>query len=270
MKKEDFRPRLSDSVSRLTSYARICTAQYACAGSAALSQKSDALFRVMLRKAASEELPLSERFFLLSSAYDLLHGTTFLADRKKEKQWEDLAETLIGAGILDVKSGENSSFISLCRCLTDYFYFDSSPEDDDWFCFLKSCVTNFGKAFDLSSGWPGLSLEEALGRIEVMNRYSYMFLDHTYDETISRAFRYYSLRAFSEGKQPLSVWGLLYDLALEGNSCPLDEALADICLSKLETYPFSHSKENDAHLYVFSYHVCAMCREKLLVTDGVA
>lgn len=259
-----FHASLSDSVLRLTSLSRICTALYGHVDSSALSRQSGSLSRVLFRKAGAESLPLPERLSLLSSLYDLQNGTSFLADREAEERWNALAEELIAAAFAcGAQAGDEPLCIPLCRCLSDYFYFDPSPEEDVWFRFLRNTVARFGESISKSSEWPGLSLPEALGRLEVMDRYSYMFLDHTYDGIIGRAFRRYSSLALSvrEGI-PLAVWGQLYDLSRSGNACPSDASLSALSLSEMERLSGSGAEGEDAALYVLSCRISGLCREE--------
>ena len=65
-----------------------------------------------------------------------------------------------------------------------------------------------------------------MARIGLMNRYSYMFLDHRWDRLVGEAFRHYAARALSASSPSPAVWGRLYDLSTEGNACPMDESLA--------------------------------------------
>ena len=150
------------------------------------SRQVDALSRAMFRKAASEATPLADRLPLLSSLYGLLNGTIIHA------AWEP------------ARAGEEEILTPLCFCLADYFYFDPAPEEDPWFLFLRDTVTRFGEGLASSPHWEGLSLEESLARIGLMNRYSYMFLDHRWDRLVGEAFRHYAARGLVHRGQCLS------------------------------------------------------------------
>ena len=182
-----FRP--SDSVSHLIFLSRLYVSM---AGReeqpvSGFSRQVDALSRAMFRKAASEATPLADRLPLLSSLYGLLNGTSYIVDRRKSERWDTLAEELIHAAWAPARAGEEEILTPLCLCLADYFYFDPAPEEDPWFLFLRDTVTRFGEGLASSPHWEGLSLEESLARIGLMNRYSYMFLDHRWDRLVGEA-----------------------------------------------------------------------------------
>ena len=223
----DFRPRSSDSVLRLTSLSRLYLSLINREGQPDLQKKIDALSRAMFRKAASEATPLVDRLHLLSSLYDLLTGTSYIVDRQKTDRWDILAEKVIKEGLPAAKAGDEPTLVALCCCLTDYFYFDPSPEEDPWFLFLRDTVTMFGEGLTSSKAWPGLSLEEALARLELLNRYSYMFLEHRWDKVVAEAFQYYKDRALDTSSLSWRARLSLYDLSVSGNAYLLNEVLAD-------------------------------------------
>ena len=68
----DFRPRFTDSVSRLTSLSRLFVSRALREDGPDLSRGVDALSRAMFRKASSPALPLSDRLRLLASLHGLL------------------------------------------------------------------------------------------------------------------------------------------------------------------------------------------------------
>lgn len=191
------------------------------------SRQIDALSRAMFRKAGRADTPLVERLSLLSSLYDLLTGTSCIVDLRKEDRWVCLAEEVVEAAFPQARAGEEEVLVALCRCLTDYFYFVPNPEEDEWFRFLKATVAKFGESLASSKTWPGLSLEETFARLELMNRYSYMFLDHRWDKVVAEAIQYYKGRALDTSSLSWEARLCLYDLSASGHTCPLDEALAD-------------------------------------------
>ena len=79
-------------------------------------------------------------------------------------------------------------------------------------------MDRFGESLSPSGEWPGLSLADALRRIELMNRHSYMFLDHTWDRAIGTAFRHYSAEARKSPTLSPSTRELLRELKAEGNA----------------------------------------------------
>ena len=214
----DFRPRFTDSVSRLTSLSRLFVSRALREDGPDLSRGVDALSRAMFRKASSPALPLSERLRLLASLHGLLNGTTYIVDRRREERWDTLAGEVVEAAFPRARAGEEDVLVPLCLCLADYFYFDPCPESDDWYLFLKSTVDRFGESLSPSGEWPGLCLADALRRIELMNRHSYMFLYHRWDAAIGTAFRHYSAEARKSPTLSPSTRELLRELKAEGNA----------------------------------------------------
>ena len=102
----DFRPRFTDSVSRLTSLSRLCVSRALREGGSDQSRLVDALSRAMFRKASSPALPLADRLRLLASLHGLLNGTTYIVDRRREERWDTLAGEVVEAAFPRALAGE--------------------------------------------------------------------------------------------------------------------------------------------------------------------
>ena len=95
-------------------------------------------------------------------------------------------------------------------------------------------MADWAKAQSSNGSWEEISSTVALKRIEVMNSYSYSFLDSRLDEKTRQAYDYYrthiSTRRGKEtfiSKERLQTLGQLYEIIKQGNACPMDWKLAD-------------------------------------------
>jgi hypothetical protein len=69
---------------------------------------------------------------------------------------------------------DEASRIAVCRCLEHFFYPEKEP-GDSWFMLLENTVRQWADTLPANGYWPNLPHHLALERIEVMNRYAYMF-----------------------------------------------------------------------------------------------
>ena len=136
----------------------------------------------------------------LCADYDRLGNSSFLVDFRALDRWQLRAERVM-EGCFAPATADGRLRTALCRCLTCYFY-QPFPDRD---------------------GWQDLPLTEALERIEVMNRISYMLLDHSRDAVIRRAYGHYARRVDSLGRMPAAVRKHWQTLCAEGNAIPLDK-----------------------------------------------
>lgn len=266
------RPGVSDSSERLLSLARAYMALYRAvfccgqlerefSGSRGLSEAGSALFKVMRRKVEGSGMG-EERSELLSCMYQLMTDTAVIPDSDKRRSWDTLALELFRRYFQTATREEGLIRTGICRCILDYFYF-SLPEDDEWFLFLKTTVREWASAFSADRGWEGIGDLEALERIGVMNRNSYMFLDTTCDETVRMAFEYYSRALAGREMVPLHVLGRLYDAAMDGNAYPIDRRTAGIAADRISALGGIYPDDSDERLYALSYRVCSLC-EKIM------
>lgn len=182
------------------------------------TRRSLSLFDRMLR-ASTQATDGVSRLRLLSSAYDLLNGTTVVADFHRTDRWNAVAEHVVETCLGRTSSGGLEE-TALCRCLTDYFYGTPSPEGDGWYAFLQGRADAWCASFVAGQGWSDAGLEEGLERVEVLNRLSYMFLDHSRDGVARRAFEACGQRMQSLDSVPFSALEWWYVLNTSGNACP--------------------------------------------------
>ena len=168
--------------------------------------------------------PCLKSLHRLCADYDRLGGSSFLVDFPALDRWYLRAERVMEDSFVPAAS-DGRVCTALCRCLTCYFYQSPSARDDEWFAYLTATADAWAAAFSPVRGWEGLPLDEALERIEVMNRISYMLLDRSRDALLRRAFDYYARRMEGPGRVPASArkqWDILRE---EGNVLPLEPGM---------------------------------------------
>ena len=158
----------------------------------------------------------------LCAAYDRLGNSSTIVDFRAMDRWyaraEQVMEPCFPAAVSDGRIR-----IALCRCLTCYFYQPCPDREDPWFAYLTATADAWAAAFSPVRGWEGLRLTEALERIEVMNRISYMLLDHSRDAVIRRAYNHYARRMEATAQVSVNVREQWRMLRTEGNAIPLDK-----------------------------------------------
>ena len=152
----------------------------------------------------------------LCAAYDRLGNSSTIVDFRAMDRWYARAEQVMEA-CFPAAVSDGRIRIALCRCLTCYFYQPCPDREDPWFAYLTATADAWAAAFSPVRGWEGLRLTEALERIEVMNRISYMLLDHSRDAVIRRAYNHYARRMEATAQEQ---WRML---RTEGNAIPLDK-----------------------------------------------
>ena len=156
----------------------------------------------------------------LCAAYDRLSSSSFIVDFRALDGWLAQAEKVMEA-CFPAAVSDGRIRIALCRCLTCYFYQPCPDREDPWFAYLTATADAWAAAFSPVRGWEGLRLAEALERIEVMNRISYMLLDHSRDALLHRAYDYYARQMDNLAQVSLSVRNQWNILRAEGNAIPL-------------------------------------------------
>lgn len=213
-------PEVSDSAGRLISAGRIYEAAYSLMSVTGemdglaidgLDDKVNGLIDTMSRKYGTVP-DLAVRARLLSAMYGLINGTSIVADPDRSDRWYGDADELISQYIASpYRSSGHDSLI--CRCITDYLYFTASDDGENaYLTFLLDTVADWAGSFDPGLGWKGLPLDDALNRIEVMDRISYMMLYRDWENVTGEAFSCYMDKADSCEALPLATLGLIYDL----------------------------------------------------------
>ena len=163
--------------------------------------------------------PCLKSLHRLCADYDRLGDSSFLVDFPALDRWYLRAERVMEDSFVPAAS-DGQICTALCRCLTCYFYQPSPDRDDPWFTYLTATADAWAAAFSPDRGWDGLPLAEALDRIEVMNRISYMLLDHSRDALLRRACDHYARRISGLARIPAAVQKRWQVLRTEGNALP--------------------------------------------------
>lgn len=271
---KDMRPEASDSVCRLMSYGRMYEAVY---NMVAVTHGEDApelaSFGIMVKsltdtmtaryRSTSND---TDRARLLCSIFGLINGTSTVVDDAMSSRWYDAADSLIGkyAGYVAVVQAD-SQRTWLCRCIIDYLYFMSYDEDDPYFTFLKDAAGSWASSYTDGNGWDGVPAEEALGRIEVMDRISYMLLRHDWEHIAEDAYRHYMGAVESMKPLPLSLLGLLYDLQESHAMQSMEGNFRSVTLTGNEilSYGRKYPDGSDERLYAMSYYIKSLCRKEI-------
>lgn len=254
------------SNSRLLSEARICRSLYARLQSGIpvegmrtcgeCSRRSVPLFRTLLRRASGRGATV-ERLRLLSEAYDLLCGTTTVADFSLSDLWYSVAEDVMAPCLGEASPADGLLLTGLCRCLTDYFYQSPVSFDDGWYRYLRDTADAWAAGFIGGDGWRGVGLAEAMERTEVLNRLSYMFLDRSRDSVIGGAYARCASRLSSLPVVPSGLWERWFLLCTEGHACPLDAEGAFRAAGELYRRGSSCPEGSDGRLLGDSYRLAA-------------
>ena len=198
------RPSLDDSPLCLASQAHIQVSLYRllsvaglepeCGKRAEYVRRCDELVTCMADRILYGKDSLADRFLLTDALYFLTTETGTCYDASRMNRCHDL---LIG-----LMEG-NESFLmapdacriepALARCLEAYFY-PQLDADDAWAGLLHVIFTRWCASFSPDKGWTGVPDDLAWQRIETLNRYSYLFLDDTYDAVVRQAYAVYTRR----------------------------------------------------------------------------
>ena len=198
-------PSPADSVLRLLAYARLYAAvsRLQAAGAAgrvcpdrrAHDLRAASLVRVLRERLSRSGLPLVDKARLAAAYHDLRSEAFPFRSSGSDEVFPEAVSSLMDRYSSAAEDGVLAE-ATVCRCLACYFYPDLW-DDDEWACLLSGAVRRWASRLRPDGTWPGLTDVEALERVEVMNRYSYLFLDGRFDGAVRRACgRYASLSAF--------------------------------------------------------------------------
>ena len=267
-------PSEADSPLRLQAYTRLYAALYRFlainnnddryGSRREFTRRAEDMFRLLLRKASCREISLTERARLIAALYYLsTEAMPFYDARRDELSGEALA------GLMEDLSGKSTTDdamaqILVCRCLTSALYPELCPEDD-WSAYLQNKIKDWVGALSAEGAWNGLPANIAVERIEVMNRYSYLFLDNSYDGLIKQGRDYY-IHLFSESRLADATGSLYepaccYDLVMQGNACPVNWKMADSIATAFYQGSLHYSAGSDEWCYCLSYYVAHLCEQ---------
>lgn len=198
------RPSLGDSPLCLVAQAHILVSLYRllsvaglepeCGMRAEYVRRCDELAACIADKILYGKDNLADRFLLTDTLYFLITETGTCYDASRMNRCHDL---LIG-----LMEG-NESFLmapdacriepALARCLEAYFY-PQLDADDAWTGLLHVIFARWCASFSSDKGWTDVPDDLAWQRMETLNRYSYLFLDDTYDAVVRQAYAVYTRR----------------------------------------------------------------------------
>lgn len=260
---------ISDSPERLMSLSRACRSvsallqtgypEWEGASTASCARKGNSLFDLMLRK-AGQGCPTADTLELISEMYGLLNGVSPIPDQSRSRRWDDAAADVLEAYFRDrAAMPSDREQTAACLCLLDWFYFMEDTEDEPWMQYLKATVESWSASYT-PDGWPDITTETALARIEVLSRNSYMLLDPSHDSIVRAAFLHYSRKAAASPALPYTALGRLYDLATGGDSLPEEQEAAHTATAGLSRLESASAPGSDTRLYCTSYRIADLCR----------
>lgn len=154
------------------------------------------------------------------------------------------------------------------RCMADLLFplCEYEEEEKKISHYLKRKMARWAEHMDTEGEWPGLPLDEALERIEIMNRYSCLFSDETYLARIGRAYVHYC-RLFSSDRlmasdrswENIQMLGRLYDVTMQNLLYPRDRLLAGKIARSLNEYGRLFPEGSDERLYCARYVIDHLC-----------
>ena len=144
---------------------------------------------------------------------------SLIVDFHRMDRWYEAAERVV-EGSFATAQDNGMVRTALCRCLTCYFYLSHAERDDEWYDYLTQTADEWTASLTPDGLWEGIPLPSALERIEVMNRISYMLLDHSRDADIRRVYNCYAKRIHNLSKHSAPVLERWYTLCTEGNAIP--------------------------------------------------
>ncbi len=284
------RPTEACDVEDLSALVRVYVALYrltvVCGDAEAFGRRSDyarlsdALFPVLLRRAGSES-DFERRARLVSAAFFLSGETSFSYDAARADACREAALGLLH----DYSTQERADDLAhacVCRCIADLCYPDDAA-GAEWLPRLSDRIDLWARTLDGHGGWAGVSGLLALERVEVMNRYSYMFLDDRFDDAIRRAYGHSAARmsavltdvhaadgpraaeTLSRSMPPIAAFAVWYDAAMQGNAYPVDSLSAGRIARCLDALSASSSLLAPTRLQALSCVVAALCES--LVND---
>lgn len=196
------RPSLDDSPLCLASQAHIQVSLYRllsvaglepeCGRRAEYVRRCDELAACIVDKILYGKDNLADRFLLTDTLYFLTTETGTCYDALRMNRCHDLLIGLMEGNEAFLMAPDACRIEpALARCLEAYFY-PQLDADDAWVGMLHVIFTRWCASFSSDKGWAGVPDDLAWQRIETLNRYSYLFLDDTYDAVVRQAYAVYA------------------------------------------------------------------------------
>lgn len=268
------------SPSCLLSLVRTCTALYRLLSSGtqlpeAGDRQTYTLLADQLFRAVSQRLEtahcdsLHTRALLTEALYSLSRETGRCYDTSRAEVCDAYVAKLMNAYTETMPS--DSAGIPLqtavCRVLESFFY-PEAWEEDEWFMLLRSTLADWCSSLSPEGIWEELPMEEAWRRLEVLNRYSYLFRDGEFDAETSQSARGYENELQSARISP-EAWGCYLEAVWQGHLLYPSHHIVIRARREL-SMSATHLQENsDRNLQNLSYAILSQCaiNDKYAIPD---
>ena len=231
----------------------------------------DRLYRICRRR-CTKRYSFARRSRMTSVLHDSLYGTCrgLGSDQLESccKYGYDIISTWFGRY---ATTAARKSEYDVLRNIADWYYpVPEEDRNDKVFRYFTERIAAWTAGLDGDCEWTDVPEDEALQRIDILCRNSYMFLDGTHDRQIERLYdRYYARitgRLAAQAGMTIDdcrILSLLYELAMYCMQCEVDydktAHIVQLAQEKMRTLP-----ENDD-----SYLICrAICIDRLCMQKG--
>jgi len=244
-----------------TSLYRLCiVSESSCpiGTASAYTLLSSRLFEVILQRLSCSGQLLSERVRLTDALYVLARET----GRSYEPGLADVCDTCVFEVLRDWNPDVNgmddaATEIAICSLLESFFY-PEAWESDSWFAFLRSALQGWCDTLSPDGLWAGLSSELSWQRVAVLNRYSYLFRDSSYDRETVCAFQG-QLTLLSQQEGVPSLLDACLEACLPGHLCALPQSLEGWLSGELQKQMQNLSADSGERLMVLSDELAFLC-----------
>lgn len=148
-------------------------------------ERLDSLLRMLLRRYPNRH-SVAQRARMLDTMYCILYNTGFAVDRSKEMRLYRMTDRLIEESLAGNCAGEErpEELFGIMRLILTMLHGIVEEAPHPWLSFVREKLASWARTLDAQGRWPGISEEEALQRIMLMNVYADMLLDARYDDAI--------------------------------------------------------------------------------------
>ena len=230
----------------------------------------DRLYRIC-RHRCTKRYSFARRSRMTSVLHDSLYGTCReLGPDKLESCYK------YGADIISTWFGRYATTAAreleydVLRNIADLYYpVPEKSRKGRTFRYFTDRIAAWAAAIDGHCEWEDVPEDEALQRVDILCRNSYMFLDGTHDRQIERLYNLYYERITGRlaaradmTANDCRTLALLYELAMYCMPCEADygkiEHIVQLAQEKMRTLP----EESDAHLICRAVCIDRLCMQK--------
>lgn len=208
---------------------------------------------------------------LLHTLFSLTFEPGAVADEHRAAACIRAADTLVREYLATLrttrKGTDPEGQADVMRCAAD-LAFPGRNDRPAYRILYRERLTAWAAALRADGSWPGLSRSDALRRIGLMNRDSYMFPEGGYEPEARRAFAHYVRKSDFPDRPEPAGWpeicelGLLYEILVQGNLWRVDEELVGQVVAQLWNYVTRHrGSDDDAWVYSLSILVQHACEK---------